>query len=397
MAGILEGVSVLDFSRMLAGPLCGATLADFGADVVRVEPPGGGIDRFLGPFGHDGSGLVPLCLSRNKYGITLNLASEEGGSLMRDLVRESDVVIHNYTPGAPEWKLLTYEALSAINPRVVVVIITAYGPDGPYATRPALDTVLQAESGAMSCSGFPGNPPTKTMAPYVDVLTGTNAALGVLLALMERQKTGKGQLVDAALMDGATNAMGAYGILAETAVTGEPRRQMGNHSAWAYSDTFLTRDGVWLCIVIFGQGAWRSFLKVVGHPELEQDTRFSKASRLREHREDLSAALEPIVREFDSADLTARLEAAHVPCGRVNDTAEVVQHPQIVYRKTLAHFDLGPVGKIPANGVGVKLSRTPGVIRRNAPMAGADNVEIYAKKLGIGGDRLAELRAKGVV
>ncbi|MBI4218624.1 MAG: CoA transferase [Chloroflexi bacterium] len=397
MAQVLQGIRVLDFSRILAGPFCGMALADFGAEVVRVEPPGGALDRHFGPYGLDGTSLVPLCLNRNKQGITLNLRSTEGQELLWRLVELVDVVIHNYTPGTPEAALLSYERLSAINPRIIVASVTAYGTEGPYADRPAVDNILQAESGAMSCTGFPGTPPTRSGASFVDVLTGMSTAMGILLALRERDRSGRGQAVDAALIDAGYAALGAYGIYAEAALAGEPRKPIGNHSYWVYSDTLRTKDNAWVTVTIVGQGMWNSLLKACDREHLAEDIRFRTDLDRRRNREELSVILADWFIARTAAEITAELAKAHVPCGRVNNTLDAPSHPQAKFRELVREMDHGPAGKVRVNGLVVRLSRTPGEIRTPAPPIGADNEAVYSGLLGLSQEQVAELRNQSVL
>lgn len=390
----LEGVRVLDCSRVLAGPVCGMHLADFGAEVIRIEPPGGALDRYLGPYAQDGRSLVPLTTNRNKLGATLDMRSPTGRALLMELVAQADALIHNFTPDSTEANILSYESLRSVNPTIIVGVISAFGVDGPYRQRSAVDNILQAESGAMSYSGFPGSPPSRTGAAYVDVLCGAHAALGILVALRDRERTGRGQMVDASLMDAAVTVVGAYAVAAEYAVTGQLRQPRGNKSYWAFSDTLPCKDGVWVAVSVIGNGMWRNFCQAVGNPDWSRDPRFQSDDGRRVHMDELSELVAAYLREHDSDDVLSRLVAAHVPCGRVNDVSEVVSHPQVRARDTLVGMAYPGIGVIPINGLSVKLSRTGGSIRHRAPSVGEHDDFVWRELLGVSAERLEAARAR---
>ncbi|MEK7874453.1 MAG: CoA transferase [Chloroflexota bacterium] len=388
----LEGVRVLDFSRVLAGPVSGMHLADFGAEVIRVEPPGGALDRRLGPYTKDGRSLVPLTTNRNKLGATLDIRSPTGKALLMELVAQADVLIHNFTPDTAEANILSYESLRSVNPTIIVGIISAFGVNGPYRHRSAVDNILQAESGAMSYSGFPGSPPSRTGAAYVDVLCGAHTALGILLALRERERTGMGQMVDTSLMDTAVSVIGAFAVPAEYVVRGQLRQPKGNKSFWAFSDTLLCRDGRWVVVSIIGNGMWRNFCEALGNPEWSRDPRFQNDEGRRIHMDQLSELVAAYMSKHDSSDVLARLVAAHVPCGQVNDVSEVLSHPQVRARDMLVDMSYPGIGVIPINGLSVKLSGTGGSIRHRAPEVGEHDEFVWRELLGVSAERLKSAR-----
>lgn len=392
----LDGVRVLDFSRYGAGPYCGMVLADMGAEVIRVEKPGGEEDRKLGPFANGVSIPFSIILARNKKGITLNPRNEKGKEMLRKLAEHSDVVFHNFTVGAEEASLLSYDSLKEVNPAIIVASLTGFGTTGPYAQRTAFDSVAQALSGAMSYTGFPGSPPTRAAVAYVDFGTGTFAALSIVLALYHRQKTGKGQMIDLALIDTAVSWVASIGCAAEYKLLNYVRPQIGNHSFYNFSDLFKTKDG-WVMISIIGTPLWKRLTRIIGKEEWVEDPRF---------RDDMDRFVnrhlfEPIISEWMAERTTQEvmniLEEARVPYGQVNNMAEMVADAQVKARELLVDVEYPGVGKVPLPGIVPKFSETPGRIQRRAPMVGEHNAEIYCSVLGLSPEELSQLEAEGVV
>src|SRR4030042_6587104 len=243
MEKVRTGIRILDFSRWLAAPYAATLLADMGADVIRVEKPGGELDRELGPFAPSGIGMVCLTIGRNKRAITLNLGSDKGKEILQGLVRCSDVVLHNFTSGAEGAKILSYPSLKEINPAIIVIAVSGFGTTGPYAEHTAFDTIGQALSGAMSYTGFPGNPPTRSGVAWVDYSTAVHGALGVMIALYHRLQTGKGQMIDVALLDVAVAPVVCAGAAAEYRFYGTIREQMGNHGFYNFTNCLEAKDG----------------------------------------------------------------------------------------------------------------------------------------------------------
>ena len=246
-AGALQGVRVIDFGRFIAGPYCGMLLADMGADVIRIDRRGGSEDRYLGPVAEGGEGGMFLSLNRNKRSLTLDPGQPQGAEIIRRLVAGADIVIANLPLEVMAKMGITYDSLRAIKPDIILVMISAFGPDGPYAHRVGFDTVAQAISGAMSLTGFPG-PPIRSLVPFEDFGTALHAAFGAMVALYHRRETGLGQLVDASLLASGVTFMQAF--LAERYVTGRQRRQQGNAGFYsAPSDCYPVKDAA-------GRGWW---------------------------------------------------------------------------------------------------------------------------------------------
>jgi CoA:oxalate CoA-transferase len=372
-------------------------LADMGAEVIRVGPPAGSEDRNLGTFCPDGQALVyGLILQRNKKNITLNLRSAEARDLLERLVKKTDVLVHNFPPGTEEATVLDYNALKQINPALIEVIITGFGQYGPYAQRTCFDSIAQAMSGAMSYTGFPGSPPTRAGVQYVDFSTGLSAALGTTLALLYRQKTGKGQLVDVSLFDVAFSFVAAAGVAAEYKLLGEIRPQVGNNSFYAYANSFRAKDG-WVMVNVVGDSAWRRFCRALGREDLTHDPRFKDNLSRYLNRDEIHPIVADRMKEKTVAQVTSILESARVPCGHIRNMADIYNDPQVAAREMLLEIEQPDAGKVPMPGIPIKLSHAPGSIEAPAPKLGQHNSEIYCQLVGLTEQQLAGYRQKGVI
>lgn len=396
MSSSLDNIRVLDMSRFLAGPLCGMILGDMGAEVIRIEPPGGMVDRTWGILGPDGETLTYKILGRNKKSITLNLNSEEGKEILMELVRRSDIVIHNFPPETSLERELSYENLKKINPMMILAVISGYGLNGPESKQICFDFVTQARTGAMSLNGFPGDPPVKTTVPYIDCSSGIGAALGILLALYHRQRTGMGQLVDVALFDMASFMTQQVGALMYFAVYGEIREQFGNFGFASFMSCVKAKDG-WVMLVASSDDIWKRFIKAIGKEELADDPRFRN-----DMQRSLNATLiDPIVQEWAREktvdEILELLQAARVACARVNSVKELMNDPQAIARQMVLKVNYPNLNEIPIPGIPVKLSLTPGDIRTLAPKVGEHNKEIYCGLLGLSLDKLCELEWSKVI
>ena len=397
MQKVLEGVKVLDFSRYVAGAYCGTLLADMGAEVIRVERPGGEVDRELGPFAPNGENIVyGMLLARNKKDITLNTRSEKGREILKELVKRVDIVVENYGVEGKKIMGLDYELLSEVNPAIILVSISGFGSSGPYAKKLCFDAVAQGMSGAMCYTGFPENPPTRAAVAYVDYSSGIYGALGAMFALYYREKTGKGQMVDVALADAAVCFVAGMGVAAEYKLLNYIRPQIGNTSFYNYNNTYKAKDG-WLFIYTLGNAIWQRFLKVIGREDLAQDPRFKDDMTRWQNRD----ALDPIVSEWVSQytvkEVSDLLEKARVPCGQVKDIAAVINDPQVQAREMIVDVDFPGVGPVPLNGVVTKLSKTPGSIEKRAPLIGEHNQEIYCDLLNFSQEEILQLKQEGII
>jgi CoA:oxalate CoA-transferase len=401
MASSLESIRVLDFSRVFAGPLCGMLLADMGAEVIRVDSPRGEIDRTYALRGPDGETLTFKAINRGKKAITLRLNSKEGAAILEELVRHTDVVIHNFVSGTALAEKLNYDNLKKMNPRIVVASITGYGQNGPYTKRVCLDYVTQAKSGIMALTGFPGNPPTRTSVAFVDFGSGVCAALGILLALYHREKTGMGQAIDVALFDIASFLSQAVGALMAAEVYGrevsERLYKRGGNFGWSsYMNCLEAKDG-WVMITPTSDGLWQRFVKVIGSDELTTDPRFETD----QGRGENAAIIDGIVKEWVAQrtvdEVVNTLQGAGVPCEPVNTMYQLLDDPQIKAREMIVYADHPDLGRIPLPGTPIKLSLTSGRIGAHAPKLGEHNEEIYGDLLGFNPEKLSQLKQRGII
>ena len=391
----LEGVVVLDATQVMAGPFCTLLLADMGADVIKVEKPQGGDDsRSFGPPFIAGESAAFLAINRNKRSVVLNLKSEEGRDVFRRLARRGEILVENFRPGTMEGLGLHYEAIQKINPNIIYCSISGFGQTGPYRSRGGFDLVAQGMSGLISVTGHPDGPPTKVGVPISDLNAGMYAAYGILSAYVHRLKTGEGQYVDTSLLEAAV----AYTFWESSIyfATGEIPPPMGSaHRLNAPYQVFETEDGA-LCIGAANQSTWERLCKVLERRDLAQDPRFlTNADRIR-HCRQLAAILQPVFRQRTTAVWLAILKEAGVPAGPIYNMAQVYEDPHVRARAMLAELDHPVAGKIKNIGIPVKLSRTPGRIRRPAPLLGQHTEEVL-RWLGLDEAQIGELRNAGAV
>jgi crotonobetainyl-CoA:carnitine CoA-transferase CaiB-like acyl-CoA transferase len=382
MAGILEGIRVLDFGRYIAGPFAATMLGDMGAEVIRVERRGGSEDRFVAPVAAGtAEGALFLGLNRNKKGITL------------DPMTPSDVVVANLPINILRRMRLDYDTLRRVKEDIILVHGSTFGPDGPYANRVGFDTVVQAMSGAMSLTGFPG-PPIRDIVPFEDFGTALCGAFGALAALFERQRSGKGQLVDVSLL--STGVMLMQTLLLERALTGIVRQQQGNtgyHGAPA--DVYRTRDG-WLLVSVIGQPMFKRWARLVEHAELIDDPRCRDDISRGNNAELINGIMAPWCADRTTDECIRTLESARIPCGPVYDPEQTLADPQVQARKLIQHVDFPGIGSVPLPATPVRLSRTPGGIRHRAPLVGEHTDEIL-QEIGFTAEEVDKLRQEGVV
>ena len=394
--GPLVGIRVLDLSRFQACPLCGMILADMGADVIRIEEPKGAPDRTWGQLGPDGETLLYKIITRNKKSVTLKLNSPDGKEIFQELVKRSDIVLHNFTPGAPIAKEVSYEHLKGINSSIIVGALSGYGQYGPDAEKPCFDAVAQARSGGMVLNGFPGDPPVKTTVTYIDVTTGLFTTVGVLLALHHRNKTGEGQAVDTSLFDTAVFATQALGTLLLYDIYGETRRQVGNRGFHSYIGCFEIQDR-WVLIAPATNTIWKRFVEAIGRDDMASDPKFTNDM----DRFNNAALIDPVVREWVTQktvdEVVNLLQEARVPCSVVNTVDKLLTDSQVGAREMIKYVDYPEVGKIPVPGIPIKLSLTPGSINTPAPKLGEHNEKVYCGLLGFSLEELSRLKREGII
>jgi len=391
----LEGVVVLDATQVMAGPFCTLLLADMGADVIKVEKLQGGDDsRSFGPPFIAGESAAFLAINRNKRSVTLNLKSEEGRDVFRRLAGRSEILVENFRPGTMEGLGLHYEAIHRINPTIIYCSISGFGQTGPYRTLGGFDLVTQGMSGLISVTGHPGGPPTKVGVPISDLNAGMYAVYGILSAYVHRLKTGEGQYVDTSLLEGAV----AYTFWESSIyfATGEIPPPMGSaHRLNAPYQVFDTQDGA-LSVGAANQSTWERLCKVLERQDLAQDPRFlTNADRIR-HCRQLAATLQPVFRQRTTAAWLALLNEAGVPAGPIYNMAQVYEDPHVRAREMLVELDHPLAGTIKNIGIPVKLSRTPGRIRRPAPLLGQHTEEVLSW-LGLDQAQIGKLRAAGAI
>jgi crotonobetainyl-CoA:carnitine CoA-transferase CaiB-like acyl-CoA transferase len=405
--GALAHLRVLDLSRVLAGPWATQVLADLGAEVIKVERPGRGDDtRGWGPpWLRDRSGSETsesayfLAANRGKKSVAVDLSHPEGQEIVRRLAARSDVLVENFKVGDLDRYGLGHRELSEANPALVYCSITGFGQDGPYRQRAGYDFLIQGMGGLMSVTGEPdgasGGGPMKAGVAIVDVLTGMYAATAILAALAHRQRTGRGQRVDLALLDVQVAMLAnlAQGYL----VTGVPPGRLGNaHPSIVPYQAFATSDGH-ITLAVGNDSQFSRFCDVAGRPELAADPRFATNAARVEHRRELLPVLEGILAGRGSADWIAALEAAAVPCGPINDLAEVFQDPQVRHRGLRIEAPHPLSGTVPLVASPIRLSATPVSEPSAPPTLGQHSAEVLAGVLGMGPAEIAGLRARGVI
>ena len=352
MSGILDGVRVLDFGRYIAGPFCATLLADLGADVIRVERPSGGEDRYTVPVTDEGEGAYFMQVGRNKRAITLNPMKPEGQEVVKRLVQKADVVIVNLPPQALKKMGLDYESLCAIKPDIILTTASAYGSTGPYAPRGGFDTIAQAMSGAMYLSGD-DEKPGKSFAPYCDFGTATLSAFGTVAALMHKQKTGEGQVVEASLL--ATSLAFNNAALIEESILGLNRTGSGTRGQYnAPTDSFKTTDG-WITIQIVGHGLFKRWVDLIDAPELLKDERFATDQGRGDHGEIIAGYMRQWVSSRSSEQALNELAKAGIPGGELLSPKQVLINEHVVQAQlleTVEYADTGvqaPIAKHPLN------------------------------------------------
>lgn len=394
----LAGIRVLDLSRVMAGPYCASMLADAGAEVIKVELPGTGEDtRHIGPFAEGPNGRESayfMMLNRGKRSITLDLKSPRGLDLLKRLSAISDVLIENFRPGAAARLGIGYEALAAVNPRLVYASITGFGQTGPLASRPAYDLVIQAMSGLMSVTGFPDGPPTAVGDSICDVATGMFAAWGITTALAGRAQTGRGQHIDVAMLDSMFSML--LTVLAKRLYTGAEPGRVGNRHPVTYPvDCFRAKDGH-VVMVAISDAAFAKLMRAIGRPELADDPRFRRNTDRNAHEIELRMILQEWMTFRTRDEIQKALDAADVPCGPVWSIADVAASEHIKARGMIldpGHPNLAeaPLVRQPVVFGGEK----PETAR--APLLGEHTDSVLSEVLGLGPDEIEALRRDRVV
>ncbi|MFD1360757.1 CaiB/BaiF CoA transferase family protein [Lentibacillus salinarum] len=378
MAGALENIKILDLSRVLAGPYCTMILGDLGADVIKVEAPGGSDEtRKWGPPFQNGVSAYYLCANRNKKSITLDLKSKEGHKAIKELVRESDVIINNFKTGTMQRLGLDYEALSDINPGIVYCSITGFGETGPYKDMPGYDFIIQAMSGLMSITGDSQSGPQKVGVAITDILTGLYACIGIQGALIERIQSGKGQKLDLSLYDSAVSALVNVG--SNYLMAGKTPEALGNqHANIVPYQTFATMDGQ-MVIAVGNDHQFKRLCTILEKPEYAADGRFRTNPDRVANRETLIPMLRDVFATKSTAYWQEKCQENNIPCGPIQTIDEVAGDPQLNARDMFIGADHPTAGDIRMIGSPLKLSRTPVNAKRHPPDAGEHTDDVLAQ------------------
>ena len=395
MPGPLDGIKVLELSRTLAGPFCSMQLADMGAEVIKVEQPGIGDEtRSYIPPEVKGESCYFMSLNRNKRSITLNLKTEEGQRIVKQLVKDADVLIENFRTGTMEKFGLGYDVLKQINPRLVYCAVSGFGRTGPMKNEPAYDLLMQGFGGLMSVTGEDGRAPVKVGFSIVDLATGLYASLGVVLALLNREKTVKGQYVEASLLDTIVSLTSYLGQ--SVLSTGKVPGRMGSqHPNLVPYQAFETKDG-YVIIAVPNDRLWRKMCDALELHELKDHPKYAVNENRVAHRKELVETLMEYTRQKDSSEIIERLKRAGVPSGPIHNIAELLAHPQVQHREMIQEVEHPAIGKLKMLGVPVKLSETPGAVKKAPPLLSEDTEEVLVH-LGYSREEIKDFKEKGVI
>jgi formyl-CoA transferase len=401
MHGALDDITVLDLGQVIAMPMCTMLLADMGARVIKVESRERGAERMSLGIRREREGQTERVHAaqyrdRNKLSVTLDLKQPAGVELFMELARKADVVAENFSVGAMARLGLGYDDVKRVNPRIVYASITAFGQYGPYATQRGYDMLAQAISGYMSITGFPENPPTRSGQSISDYYAGMLCAFSIVSALRHRDRTGKGQHIDIALLDSMLICLDNLGE--RYTVGGELLTRAGNVSfGGSSSGVYPAMDGHVAIAAGTSDLVWRRFCKVIGRPELATDPKFATDPARRDRRDDVAAIIQSWTSRQGKSDLVRSLSEACVPAAAVNNIAETIADPQVQARNMFIDYDHPTYGPLRVTGTPLKLSETPGRVESLAPAPGEHNDEIFVGLLGHSKEELADWVAEGVI
>jgi len=393
--GPLAGLVVLELAQIMAGPTCGALLADLGADVIKVERiPGGDDTRRYAEPQVNGESAAFMMMNRNKRSIAVDLKTDGGRHLLQQLARNADVLVENYRRGALDRLGLGFDALHASNPRLIYCSISGYGRTGPAADKGGFDLIAQGASGLMSITGEPGGAPVKVGSPVTDLNAGILGVVGILAALVHRMKSGQGQHVDTSLFEAGIHQT-AWQAAIFFATGASPGPLGSAHVLAAPYQAFPTRDG-WINIGGANQANWERVARIVGVPELITDARFATNGGRMAHRDELARLLGEKLRMRDTREWLRELDAAGVPAGPIQSIAQMTRDPQTLAREMIVTLDHPVAGPTHALGVPVKLGATPGSVRTPAPTFGQHTAEVL-REFGFDAAQIEALAAAGAI
>lgn len=390
----LQNIRVLDLSRVLAGPYCTMVLGDLGAEVVKVEPPEGDETRGWGPPFAGGESAYYLCVNRNKRGMVVNLKTEEGKDILRELAMQSDVLVENFRPGTLKKFGLDFEALHEINSRLIYCSISGFGQTGPLKDMPGYDFMIQAMGGVMSITGEPDGEPMKVGVAVADLFAGQNAVIAILAALQARTFTGEGQSIDIALFDSELGWLA--NVASNFLISGNNPKRYGNaHANIVPYQSFQASDG-WLVVAVGNDKQFESFCNVIGRPELARDERFATNSARVQNRDVLIPMLKPLFME-KTVESWLSLIGGQFPCGPINDFEQVFSMPHVQEREMLVEMQHPTIGELPLVGSPLKMGGTPVQYKSPPPLMGEHTTDVLRDVLGYSEEVVRELLRRGCV
>jgi formyl-CoA transferase len=394
--GPLDGVRVLDLTRVVAGPYCSMFLGDLGAEVVKVEQPGSGDDtRGWGPPFAGGESAYFLCINRNKKSLTLDLKSKRAVQVLRELTKAADVIIENFRPGTMERLGLGEKALRELNPRLIYASLTGFGADGPMSGWPGYDLIVQAWGGLMSITGTPEGEPVKVGVAIIDLVAGLMLGKAITAALFAREKIGVGQRIDTSLLEAEVASL--INVGSNYLVGGDIPTRWGNaHPNIVPYQSLKTSNG-YLVIGVASEVIWKRFCQAIGRPDLSDDPRFASNSKRVENRAELIGLLSELFLRRDNDAWFELLTEAEVPCAPVQSIDQVFKARQVLQRDMLMEVEHPTAGKVRMAGIPVKFSVTPGSVRIPPPLLGEHNVDVLKSWLGMSADAIDELKREKVI
>ena len=391
----LKGIRVLDLSRVLAGPYCTMVLGDLGAEVIKVEPPEGDETRGWGPPFAGGESAYYLCVNRNKRDIVINLKTDEGKSILRELARQSDVLVENFRPGTLEKFGLDFETLHRLNPKLIYCSITGFGQTGSMKDKPGYDFMIQASGGLMSITGEPDGEPMKTGVAVVDLFAGQNAIIAILAALQARTFTGEGQHLDIALFDSQLGWLA--NVASNYLISGKlPKRHGNAHANIVPYQSFQANDG-WFAIAVGNDRQFVRLCELIEKPEISVDEKFATNSARVQNREEIIALLASVFKMNSVVEWLRKLDEAEIPCGPINNFDQVFSMPQVAEREMLVKMEHPTIGSLPLVGSPLKMSDTPVEYRLPPPLMGEHTEDVLIHVLGYSAEMVKELQDHGCI
>ena len=391
----LKGIRVLDLSRVLAGPYCTMVLGDLGAEVIKVEPPEGDETRGWGPPFAGGESAYYLCVNRNKRDVVVNLKTDEGKAILRELAMQSDVLVENFRPGTLKKFGLDFETLHTLNPKLIYCSITGFGQTGSMKDKPGYDFMIQASGGLMSITGEPDGEPMKTGVAVVDLFAGQNAIIAILAALQARTLTGEGQHLDIALFDSQLGWLA--NVASNYLISGKlPKRHGNAHANIVPYQSFQASDG-WFAIAVGNDRQFVRLCDLLGKPELGVNEKFATNSARVQNREEIIALLADIFKTDSVGGWLGKLDEAEIPCGPINNFEQVFSMPQVAEREMLVKMEHPTIGDLPLVGSPLKMSATPVAYRLPPPLMGEHTEKVLTTLLGYSSEKVTELRKDGCV